>query len=576
MSYSHKYKVRKPENKLVDECLFDIIKSVDTDSQKRVYSVGIFRPAFSRNNKLGMYLQGLVRASQILNQHLPDWIMRIYIDNSLLDPKYKRDFVIANKYFNNGTKKYPAITTLDNVEIYQVVCPEFLSPGEKEMYNHTGMFGSVLRFHVAYDPHVSHSVIRDTDFHPNSVRNDIEIIKNWVASGKKYFVYYSPLYSPEHSNDIESMYAGAWGLKGNLPIESWELILSEFRTGIYHVKTLIDNIKLDISHMITTSMQELSEDEIDKLLEIHDLSTEMISCKFSTTDIDTIRRLVSGVQTADNFDLVYLIARFTKCIEHKLLETGEIIDILDLNQSVKHKRFDYGIDEIIMNRVVKYFIFNLEQVLPDIDINQIDKLPQVSDTIEKVSLSVIYSVLKGENVPIVDPRVELYYEPGILDKMFNFFKTQYESGQWQPDVYMILLITPEDLIKKFELFLQDEHQTNKILADYIIRRISPFKKMTIFKRALYNIDTVTKGKNTDLAIQIPTITDNYIKSILNLYQNLSPSYLDRFQSFMKMPEKQFAKLNIGALAHSLDRLVNYYDIETYEDYKERLITSIIL
>lgn len=78
------------------------------------------------------------------------------------------------------------------------------------MYNHTGMFGSVLRFHVAYDPHVSHSVIRDTDFHPNSVRNDIEIIKNWVASGKKYFVYYSPLYSPEHSNDIESMYAGAW------------------------------------------------------------------------------------------------------------------------------------------------------------------------------------------------------------------------------------------------------------------------------------------------------------------------------------------------------------------------------
>lgn len=34
MSYSHKYKVRKPENKLVDECLFDIIKSVDTDSQK--------------------------------------------------------------------------------------------------------------------------------------------------------------------------------------------------------------------------------------------------------------------------------------------------------------------------------------------------------------------------------------------------------------------------------------------------------------------------------------------------------------------------------------------------------------
>lgn len=57
--------------------------------------------------------------------------MRIYIDNSLLDPKYKRDFVIANKYFNNGTKKYPAITTLDNVEIYQVVCPEFLSPGEK-------------------------------------------------------------------------------------------------------------------------------------------------------------------------------------------------------------------------------------------------------------------------------------------------------------------------------------------------------------------------------------------------------------------------------------------------------------
>lgn len=365
------------------------------------------------------------------------------------------------------------------------------------------------------------------------------------------------------------------GLKGNLPIESWELILSEFRTGIYHVKTLIDNIKLDISHMITTSMQELSEDEIDKLLEIHDLSTEMINCKFSTTDIDTIRQLVSGVQTADNFDLVYLIARFSKCIEHKLLETGEIIDILDLNQSVKHKRFDYGIDEIIMNRVVKYFIFNLEQVLPDIDINQIDKLPHVSDTIEKVSLSVIYSVLKGENVPIVDPRVELYYEPGILDKMFNFFKTQYESGQWQPDVYMILLITPEDLIKKFELFLQDEHQTNKILADYIIRRISPFKKMTIFKWALYNIDTVTKGKNTDLAIQIPTITDNYIKSILNLYQNLSPAYLDRFQS-LKIPEKQFAKLNIGALAHSLDRLVNYYDIETYEDYKERLITSIIL
>ena len=246
----------------------------------KIYSVALFRPPTNRNKNLELYLKGLINAARVLKKCLPDWTMRVYYDNSLTNDTFKGDKKLADLYMFRGRTNIIPLIKLSNVQMTVWECPEHFYTKEGYVKNHKGMFGSIMRFHAAFDPTVEYMVSRDADFQPESVKNDAKFIKRWIASGKKNFYYHSPTYIPAHGEHRETMFAGTWGMKGTWGPEIWRELFTVFN----NVQARFGYVKSKLLAALQEEIDELNsvEDDIDEESTYEKLQDYLQILKFAT------------------------------------------------------------------------------------------------------------------------------------------------------------------------------------------------------------------------------------------------------------------------------------------------------
>ena len=232
-------------------------KTRDSTGKYRAYSVCIFRPPTNRNNKLKLYLESLHKCAGVLKQKLPGWIMRIYYDNSLSNDIFRKDKYLADYYLFKGTgrtkrKRIVPLIKRSNVQMILVKCPSHFYQSDEQQYvaNHIGMFGSLMRYHAAFDPDVSYMVSRDADFAPDSVAHNAKYIKQWVQSGKRYSYLHSPRYAVPHGGYRETMFAGTWGMKGTWPESLWNKLFTVFTDPASRFHSVRERLIDKLSDMI--------------------------------------------------------------------------------------------------------------------------------------------------------------------------------------------------------------------------------------------------------------------------------------------------------------------------------------
>lgn len=104
------------------------------------------------------YISSLVRSSKNLSKCLPDWMIRIYMDNSVYNHiksvktyySINKDEDIKELLYENWQYLFNA----ENVEIYTFVCDDSSYSNRRKRS---------LRFNILYDYDVNVSIIRDAD-----------------------------------------------------------------------------------------------------------------------------------------------------------------------------------------------------------------------------------------------------------------------------------------------------------------------------------------------------------------------------------------------------------------------------
>jgi len=141
------------------------------------------------------YCVGAIKNAEIAKKLMPDWICRIFVDNTV-PVKYQQ-----------------ILYDMDNVEIAEV--------------DSDGVFGAFWRFYSMFEDEKNIVLSRDSDSRISE--RELKCVNEWIESDKKFSV----IRDHERHYDFPVL-AGMWGCKGKL---SEEIYKSMFKYSHKHFYT---------------------------------------------------------------------------------------------------------------------------------------------------------------------------------------------------------------------------------------------------------------------------------------------------------------------------------------------------
>ena len=155
-------------------CKFKLHFDIDFNKKQNIISASFFKMSKPYKD-FSVYIDGLQTMIQFVENNLPDFKIRLFVDKTILDDEKIKKILFEN----------------DTVQIVEYMCPEFL---DKDNYHHVGTFGTMTRLFPLFDfdnNDAGHVMIWDIDlttYDMNVLKKSYDyIIKNNIIY---HFVYY--------------------------------------------------------------------------------------------------------------------------------------------------------------------------------------------------------------------------------------------------------------------------------------------------------------------------------------------------------------------------------------------------
>jgi len=174
-------------------CKFKTLKSRSESKMFKniIISLVLFRP-FKRNHKPESYKFGLLKTLENVTKYRPDWIVRLYIDESL----YSQELSVPQHIQEKDNIWIPLLDKIgkyDNLEIINFKAPNFM---ENDGIHHKGYFSTLVRMFPIFMQTDDIILVRDTDGFAQ--KKDMEIIEDWIETDYGVHFYIDPCYSAKH------------------------------------------------------------------------------------------------------------------------------------------------------------------------------------------------------------------------------------------------------------------------------------------------------------------------------------------------------------------------------------------
>ena len=528
-------------------CRFNQIKTANTLGNVLV-STTIFRPAQKRNQRFQVYLDGIQNMCRVYQSVRPNWTVRLYTDQSLQSHRYPEDTRLYQQFYKR------VLQHLNNLEIYHYECPSHMEDSE----HHRGMFGSVMRFHAGTESRVV--IFRDIDFVPDSVRNDIYNVERWIETSDDYMFYYNPHYFPEHAENRESLYAGAWGVKNGALTVIWEDILrvSEhpewafykiYREHLNQLNHLTGNQVARLERTLNEDLsQDLSEEQCVDLYE-----------SYSGVEFSKLLKLFGKHLTISDLrakkPLLIKLAQIVYCLDNYQLGREALIDFLDLHQELTKAIFSYGIDEIILNHIVKPHVF---------------RMSSKTHNPTRIPISLLDSCMKRElkfedyyHCILVETAKDKMYYDELGSDQEDFLRDAYQVyfrkyRQKPPSVYLVQLIYPDQWLRSIRCFmLRYGHQTTR-------RRFSDWLDAVLENYIDLSVISVRVANE----ILPPKDFQEVAKVLIEMDDVTARSYITDSRLLLSDYVEQAVEI--------LYRMLRFYGIGTFQDYQNHQVLNILL
>jgi len=139
-----------------------------------------------KSGRLFQYITGILESVDNVRDNFPDYIVRLYVDKSMLTISSESKFIAdLDNFISILIKK-------EIVQIYLYNCESFSHEVE-----HFGTFGTLARFFPLFEENIEEVHMRDTDSTFGNTY-DKNLIKKWMESGKKFYSYIVKNYKPAH------------------------------------------------------------------------------------------------------------------------------------------------------------------------------------------------------------------------------------------------------------------------------------------------------------------------------------------------------------------------------------------
>ncbi len=267
---------------LISKCYLDYKPSNSYFKEKymidklKVISLTLFRPKANRNQRAIDYFSGALAYAQNANKVFKGYIVRIYIDYSILSTKYSETEKIWKPLLNQLQKH-------DNVQIVKYYCPLFSVTEEGFHYMY---ISSMLRILSLFDPDVGISVFRDIDSIP--FPEDYRIIQLFESSKYSIHKYKKALYRPYWLEDVGFS-------KEELQKYGF------FPAGLFAYKGTLDHEYIDYIYKIITTQELNWAFGIDEVL-INKLMFKKIRLTDDNIMITQLHDIYSTYKTLENND----------------------------------------------------------------------------------------------------------------------------------------------------------------------------------------------------------------------------------------------------------------------------------
>lgn len=208
-----------------DICKFTPLFKIDFNKKNNIISCVLFKMTDGGYKDFNIYISGIKKLKLFTQQHLPDFKIRLFIDNS----------IYQDKYIMNSIKK------LNFIQVVLYSCPNYIIKSNF----HVGLFGSLIRLFPMFD------------FENNDANlviiSDVDTVSIWRA---KYII--------EYLNKINKLYDNYFIKIGDLAQDIFyrHNILYKNKINIYSPATKIVSVKKLSNSLITDFIRELSTSDV--------------------------------------------------------------------------------------------------------------------------------------------------------------------------------------------------------------------------------------------------------------------------------------------------------------------------
>lgn len=219
--------------KVISLCLFNV-RFVDKNTPY-VYTSGRKQPHF--------YSKVLLNAIKTYQRYLPDWILRLYIDDTIpYQPEYKESLP------GETQRVLHIFMTEPNMELYHVNCPKLK---DKTGIKHFSLTPVLFRYLSFFDQDINCCFIGDVDNTCTSIH--AEIIKLFCQSDAKLLIFKATdsYQRPYFNGCIDNFLAGMMGFKKNQDeILNPQIWLSFFKFIDYYYKNMYLDKTTNIKNIV--------------------------------------------------------------------------------------------------------------------------------------------------------------------------------------------------------------------------------------------------------------------------------------------------------------------------------------
>lgn len=553
----------------MDTCSITVVKnstsSLIDEANQKVIAISLFRVVDRKSTlgRLAVYLDGVELYCKIYGKLRPDWAVRVHIDDSLYSPavEHKQETDLFRKYLTDVFPKY------DNLQIYKVKCIAHMEEGDE--YHHRGLFSSMLRFFAGFDRNVKVVLFRDSDFSSNSIKHDINNVDAWLnTTSDKYMFGVNLGYTPAHADNKEAFFAGLWGVRGGLPPELY--------------------LKMDeiVRHPEYTFMREakkkvkLAYDTFERFQERYDIYPQDQSdetsetCADSLTALERLERLAKEADTSPLINLIKMIPSLSEedqqkyidlidsiliCIDAPYYSPRQIIEILGVYDVIMNNVYRYGVDEIMMNHILKRELFGIEEAdnANDVPISMIYFIQNNRDGFFK--FRDYYDYFLPKKLKIGDPGIYSYQDESQEERLHSLYnKYKSKSKIRKVRCFFYPTIDPWLLLEPLLMASCDMNDMTKADEECSVLIKNATIRANSNSGTKFELSSLFRIYGTDLSILIaktPTKEEKFI---------------NEFMKYLYM-----AGSVGGGVTPRLERVLAFFQIPTYEEYTDKLIRNLL-